>query len=190
MYYGKVDVRKSELDGFIQAAECLCIKGLGMPEENLGTSDSPKKVETLEINSSYTFSDNLFSLINRKRSVSSSPSRKKQKKGFGNEEKIGSDNMLNYSPVKEKQCPSNLDDGREGAEQTIKEQDHEGIKLDNSNIEQDNNERNLVPFIDVDKVKQEPNLDENQMDSYIDSIEAGPSGLQEVGLFFILYFWV
>ena len=54
MYVGEVEVKQNDLDDLIKAAECLRIKGLGVPDEDLVSSECSKnqqKISSLGVNS-------------------------------------------------------------------------------------------------------------------------------------------
>ena len=86
--------------------------------------------------------------------------------------------------------PSNVDDGSGRGGRGMVGQGSEGDGMGGSNTGHDDDQGDYSTFSQDDIEKQEHDQDIDQMNSYTDSMEAGPSGMQEVGFcdYFCLFF--
>ena len=172
MYGGEAEVQQTELASLIKVAENLRIKGLAVPDEQLSSNDSSdvqKNKKSSSGNSSSVESENVPENLNKRSEVGRdgpSPPRKRRRKDSEDE---GSGEIHNYEPelisvdeIKVEPDPLKFeDDGNEiqGADDA-----------DRSEIVRDDDREEYSVFTEVSK-------EENEMDSYGDTMEAGPSGL-------------
>ena len=210
MYIGEVDVRQSELAGLLKVAECLFIKGLAVPDEdpskdktnnsqkdtsentgkniNKRTSVSPPshRKRQRRVSGDIRNDDSnvkINSLSSNKRPTNSSLVQSQSSKNLI-ESRIGSDDDLEILPIdqiKREQSEPISSPSRTNDETTNQTggSSSEVDPLAGSEIDPNDDQTEDIEKLEHDR-------DEDQIDSYEYSIEAGPSGLQEVG-FCILF---
>ena len=132
------------------------------------------KFKNVSSNSSSLENQNVPENINRSSDVSRnspSPSRKRQRKGSGDERDSNSfiykPELIAVEEIKVEPDPLDFEDNRS--------ESHKTDNPDQSKVVQDNNDGEYPVFTDISR-------EDNQINPYIDSIEAGSSGLQMVSI--------